>query len=118
VSNIGMEDANDTGIPIWVTLLFVFAVLLGQNHNVGMCARVHGVLSASHIICSIVDSKNFVPVYTIVDEGDATSFLVRKIVVFSVGFLTKNLREKVVFKTGKKILVYIVSGTDNEESKK
>jgi hypothetical protein len=108
MSNIGMEDTNDTGIPIRVTFLFIFTVIKGQNHDVGMCARIHGVLSTSHIVRSIVDSKDFVPVYTVVDERDASSFLIRKIVVISVGFLTKDLREKVVLKTGKKILVYIV----------
>ena len=76
--NIGMEYTNDSGIPVWVPFLFVFAVLAGQNHDIGMCARVHGILSTSHIICSIVDSKHFVPVYTIVDKRDGTSFLVCK----------------------------------------
>jgi sulfite exporter TauE/SafE len=40
----------------------VFVVLVGQYHNVGMCAGVHGVLSTSQIICSIIYSKDFVPV--------------------------------------------------------
>jgi hypothetical protein len=105
VSNIGMEDTDDAGIPIWVTIPFVFVDLAGQNHNVGMCARVHGVLSTSHIICSIVDSKNFVLVYTIVDKRDATSFFICKIVVFSIESLIKNPRKNMVFETGKKILV-------------
>jgi hypothetical protein len=118
MSNIDMEDTNDVGIPIWVTFLFIFVVPVGQNHNVGMCARVHGVLSTSHIVCSIVDLKNFVPIYTIMNKSDATSFFICKIVVSSIEFLTKNLRKNVVFKTGKKILVYIVSGVDVEQLKR
>lgn len=109
MSNIRMEDANDAGIPVWVTFLFVLFVLVGQNHNVGMCAGVHRVLGTSHIVRSIVDTENFVPVYAIVDKRDATSFFIREIVVFSLEFLTKDLSEKVVFKTGKKVLVYIIS---------
>jgi hypothetical protein len=57
-----------------------------------------------------------VPVYAIVDERDATSFFICKIVLFSVEFLTKNLCKNVVFKTGKKILDYTVLDTDNEQS--
>jgi hypothetical protein len=64
MSNIGMEDTNDAGIPIWV---FLF-VLVGQNHNVCMRARIHGVLSTPHVIRGIIDSKDFVSVHTIVDK--------------------------------------------------
>jgi Na+/proline symporter len=101
-----MEDTNDTGIPIWVTFLFTLFIFrfTRQNHNVSMCAGVHGVLSTSHIVCSVIDSKNFVPVYAIVDDRDATSFFIREIVVFSFKLLTKDLSEKVVFKPGNKVL--------------
>ena len=101
-----MEDTNDAGIPIWMTFLFALFIFgfVGQNHNVGMCVRVHGVLGTLHIVCSIIDLKNFVPVYAIVDECDATSFFVRKIIVFSFEFLIKDLSEKVVFKPGNKVL--------------
>jgi hypothetical protein len=72
-----------------------------------MCARVHRVLSTSHIVCSVVDSKNLVLVYTIVNEGDGASFVVCELVVFSIEFLANDLSEKVIFKPGKKILIYI-----------
>jgi hypothetical protein len=52
------------------------------------------------------------------NKSDATSFFICKIVVSSIEFLTKNLRKNVVFKTGKKILVYIVSGVDVEQLKR
>jgi hypothetical protein len=55
------------------------------------------------------------PVYTIVDKRDTTSLFVCEIVFFSVEFLAINLCKNMVFKAGKKVLVYyIVSGTDHE----
>jgi hypothetical protein len=105
VSNICMEDTEDTGVPIWVTFLWILFIFMGQNHYIGMCARVYRVLSTSHIICSIVESNDFVPVYTIVDKRYATSFVVCEIVIFSLEFLTEDLGEKVVFKSSKKILM-------------
>ena len=107
MSNICMEDTDDAGIPIRMMFLLVLFILVGQNHNVSMCARVHRVLSASHIVCSVIDSKDLVLVYTIVNEGDGASFVVCELVVFSIEFLAKDLSEEVIFEPRKKVLFYI-----------
>jgi hypothetical protein len=38
-----MKDADDAGVPVWVSLL----VFVGEYHYVGTGARIDGVLFAS-----------------------------------------------------------------------
>ena len=43
VFHIDMKDADDAGVPVWVSLL----VFVGEYHYVGTGARIDGVLFAS-----------------------------------------------------------------------
>ena len=59
-----MEYANHARIREWVAVVGVG----GIHHDIWMCARVHGILIAPHIVCGIVDPDDLVLKHLVVDD--------------------------------------------------
>ena len=53
--DLGMENTKDTSIPVWVSIWTSF---LGNNHDIAMCSRIHGVLVTAYVISGVVYSQN------------------------------------------------------------
>jgi hypothetical protein len=45
------------------------ALLISKNHDISMHAGVERVLGLTKVICSIIDAKDFVPVYLVVNNN-------------------------------------------------
>jgi hypothetical protein len=81
MTNEGMKYTDDTTIPIRMAILFI---LVGMDHEVRMRPRIQGILRAAQIVRSIIDTKNFVLVQSVVDERHIPTFLVREGVLIAL----------------------------------
>lgn len=70
----GMEDANDTAVPVCLWFVGacrrVLVIFMSEYHEVGMCPRIEGVLSTSYVVRGVVYPHNLVAKDAMVDEGD------------------------------------------------
>ena len=53
-----MEDRQNAGKPVWVTVLSL--VVMRLDHDICAGSGVEGILSSSHIVGRIVNAKDFV----------------------------------------------------------
>jgi hypothetical protein len=67
-----MEDTQNASIPVWMCITFSF---WRKNHNVAVCAGVHGILAAPDIIGCVIYSENLGSVHPVVDNLDGISLL-------------------------------------------
>lgn len=72
-----MEDVHDPSIPVGVGTGIDFGLILStQNHEVGVVAGIEGVLCSADVVGGVIDPKNFVEVYPVVNEGNTPALLV------------------------------------------
>lgn len=82
-----------------------FRVSVIEKHNTALwCVDVDYVFIPPNVVCSVVDSQQFMPVYPIVSESDVTRFGLR----YGVGWVSQALQnsgEKVLFEFGNEVLL-------------
>ena len=74
------------------------AVIMCEQHHIGMGPWIERVLIAPHVICCIVDADNFVSVNTVFDKYHRCSFFVCKWCIVAVILLFQYTVQQVVLK--------------------
>ena len=64
-----MENGQNSSVPEWVLTLVV--VFVRKQHNVRVGPRVDRVLSATHVVCRVVDPQNLVEVQAVLLDAEA-----------------------------------------------
>ena len=103
VAYFDVVNAHNPCVPERMGLCSI--ILIREQHDVAMCARIQGILSTSNIVGCIVDSDDFVLVHSITDERDLAAFFVREFRVAAVELLAVEPLKDIVFESRNKILL-------------
>jgi len=68
--DICMVNPKDACIPVRMWFLVLLFILWRENHDVPMSGNsgIDGVLGLAHIVCRIVDTKDLVSVYRVLNN--------------------------------------------------
>jgi hypothetical protein len=53
--DLGVKNTEDMSIPVWMSIWTGF---WGNDHDITMCSRVHGILVTAYIISGVVNPQN------------------------------------------------------------
>ena len=75
MTDVGVVDSKNTGVPVWVGIVILFIIFWRKNHNIGTFrkARVERVLFPSQVISSVVYTKDLVAVNDIIVDDYCTA---------------------------------------------
>lgn len=101
VHKLEVVNAEDTGVPKGMRA----GGLLGrQNHDVGLCGGVNGVLVSSHVVGREVNSEGLDAEYLVVNDSDSFTLFFGVLSFVPVEVATKESREQVVVELGNEAL--------------
>ena len=69
ITHIHMKNANDPHIPVGMGVFAFFFVC--EDHDISMRAWVEGILIAVQVVCGVIDLKNLMTIYSVLNEGDS-----------------------------------------------
>ena len=67
MKNLGMENAQDMGIPVWMCTR---RCVCRKYHHITIGTRVQGVLSSADIICCVIDAEDLRRIDSVVVNTD------------------------------------------------
>lgn len=81
VLDIAVEDGDDSGVLEWMGV--EIGGLWRKRHDISMGARIHRILTATHVVRCVVDAQDLVDKHTIATDEYCAPFLGSKFYVVS-----------------------------------
>jgi hypothetical protein len=104
--HVGVKYAEYFGIPVGMRFR-ISVVFMGQNHDKGMSAGVDRILSATHIIRCVIDSKDVMAIHAISKQHHFLSICVGKRVLIAIVWYILVAGQQVVLQSWYKLLILI-----------
>jgi hypothetical protein len=102
--NVCMVDPKDPRIPVG---LLVLVILTREDHDIGVCGRIDGVIVSSIIVSRVVDLAGTDLVDFVAVDGNRVPVLVREFfVIIAVEITLQSTAQQVILQFGDEALSY------------
>ena len=97
-----MKYPDNTCEPVWIEAVLV--VVVGKEHDITVVTWVHRVLCAANVICCVIDSKSFVTIDFVTDNGYTSAVCICECMVIPIVILLQEACEQMILKSRDKVL--------------